>query len=84
MARGGKRPGAGRPTKADEDKLIQKLSALDDIAYEQLGKGVRKGDYNYVKLFFEYRHGKPKQTIDANLKGELTVTWNEQKTYETK
>lgn len=81
---GGKRQGAGRKTIEDENKLLAKLSPLEDVAFNKLKKGVESGDYNFVKLFFEYRFGKPKQTIEANLAGELSITWNEQKTYETK
>ena len=84
MGYGGKRTGAGRKPKTEEIELIELLSPLDPIAFTQLEKGVKKGDFNFIKLFFEYRHGKPKQTIDATLKGDLNVIWNEQKIYETK
>lgn len=67
--RGGARPGAGRPTKASELALIERLSPMDDVALEALKIGVASGDYNFIKLFFEYRWSKPKQdlSIDGNL-----------------
>lgn len=80
-ARGGARPGAGRKPKAAEIELIEKLSPLEDIALKKLQDGVKSGDYNFIKLFMEYRYGKPKQQIDANLNGELNIVWNEERTY---
>ena len=81
---GGVRKGAGRPPKADEIELIEKLSPMDGVALQKLEEGVKSGDYNFVKLFMEYRFGKPKQTIDANVTGEMGIHWTEQKTYEAK
>jgi len=70
--RGGTRVGAGRKPKASEIELIERLSPLDDIALESLKKGVQAGDYNFIKLFMEYRYGKPKQ--DVNLSGNLYLS----------
>lgn len=70
--RGGARVGAGRKPKASEIELIERLSPLDDIALESLKKGVQVGDYNFIKLFMEYRYGKPKQ--DVNLSGNLYLS----------
>jgi hypothetical protein len=82
MARGGAREGAGRKPKADELKLLEKLSPMDDLAFEKLSEGVHSGDIQFLKMFFEYRFGKPKQTIDATVEGELSILWAEEKTYE--
>ena len=64
MNNGGLRAGAGRKPKATEIELIELLSPLDNIAFKALEKGVRAGEYAYIKLFFEYRYGKPKQQLD--------------------
>lgn len=64
---GGYRDGAGRKGKSEESKLIEKLSPLDDVAFEKLKEGVEKGDFQYIKMFMEYRFGKPRQTIDASV-----------------
>ncbi len=77
---GGARTGAGRKPKATEDELIDKLSPLDQIALESLKRGVEAGDFNFTKLFMEYRFGKPKQ--DIGLSGGIDIVWNEIKTYE--
>jgi len=58
---------AGRKTKAEEIELIERLSPLDDMAFEALKEGIEKNDFRYVKLFHEYRYGKPKETKDINL-----------------
>ena len=64
---GGKREGAGRKPKADELQLIERLTPLDDIAFDALKDGITKKDYRYVKLYYEYRFGKPWETKDINL-----------------
>ena len=65
--RGGKRPNSGRKSKAEEDKLIQKLNPLNEIAFKKLKKGIERGEFNFIKLYFQYRYGLPKQQNDINL-----------------
>jgi hypothetical protein len=60
---GGYRKNSGRKPKSDEIQLIEKLTPLDEAAYKELEKGVKAGSFNHLKLFFEYRFGKPKQLI---------------------
>jgi len=73
MAHGGKRAGSGRKSKADEVSLIEKLSPLEDTAFEALKKGVEKGDFKFVQLFYNYYAGKPKETKDITLVEELPL-----------
>jgi len=73
MAHGGKRAGSGRKPKADEVSLIEKLSPLEDTAFEALKKGVEKGDFKFVQLFYNYYAGKPKETKDITLVEELPL-----------
>ena len=63
MQRGGKRKGAGRKPKANELELIERLSPYDETALKQLIKGVRDGNFAFIKMFMEYRYGKPKEQI---------------------
>ena len=56
---GGKRAGSGRKAKAEEQKLIENLTPMNDIALESLKKGLEKKEQWAVKLFFEYFYGKP-------------------------
>lgn len=68
--RGGARVGAGRKPKAAEIELIEKLSPLEETALKKLAEGVKSGDYNFIKLYMEYRYGKPKQQTDITSNGE--------------
>ena len=63
---GGAREGAGRPKKADELKLIEKLDNLidNDEVIKTLGKQIFKGDSRAMSLYFGYRYGKPKESVD--------------------
>jgi len=75
MAHGGKREGSGRKSKADEQQLVERLSPLDDKGFKALSDGLEDGQSWAVKLFMEYRYGKPKQQIEqtnVNYNQELT------------
>lgn len=63
---GGKREGAGRKSKAEEQSLIEKLTPLEPIAFEALTNALNEGKDWAVKLFFQYNFGMPKQVIDQN------------------
>ena len=62
---GGKREGAGRKGKAEEQKLIENLTPMSSIALESLQKGLEGKEQWAVKLFFEYFYGKPQQRVDV-------------------
>jgi hypothetical protein len=70
MKNGGARPGAGRKSKAEELKLIERLSPMQDDALEALKKGIRKGEHAFLKLFMEYMYGKPHEKLDVTSNGE--------------
>ncbi len=67
MAHGGNRSGAGRKPKADELSLIEKLTPLEDAAYQALKAGVEKGDFKFVQLYYNYYAGKPRETKDITI-----------------
>jgi hypothetical protein len=62
---GGKRIGAGRKPKAEEQKLIEKLTPLNELALDSLKKGLEKKEQWAVKLYFEYFYGRPQQRVDV-------------------
>ena len=64
--KGTKGNNGGRPSKVEEQKLIERLSPLQDSAYKALQNALKKEQGWAIKLFFEYMYGKPKQTIDQN------------------
>jgi hypothetical protein len=61
---------AGRKPKAEEQKLIEKLSPFEDKALKALKSNVEAGESWAIKLFFEYMYGKPKQSLDHTSEGE--------------
>jgi hypothetical protein len=61
---------AGRKPKAEEQKLIERLTPLADSAHAALRDAVQAGEQWAVKLFFEYFYGKPKQSTDITTNGE--------------
>tara|TARA_R110000803_G_scaffold163789_1_gene227493 strand:- start:138 stop:425 length:288 start_codon:yes stop_codon:yes gene_type:complete len=65
----------GRPSKADEQSLIEKLTPLEESAYKALKNALQDEQGWAIKLFFEYLYGKPKQSIEQkniNYNQELT------------
>ena len=70
MTHGGKRLGAGRKAKAEEQKLIENLTPMNPMALESLKKGLEKKEQWAVKLFFEYFYGKPQQRVDVTTNEE--------------
>ena len=69
---GGKREGAGRPPKADEAKLIERLDNIidSDNVIKELHKLVSVGDFRAIQLYFQYRWGKPKESVDVTTNGD--------------
>jgi hypothetical protein len=61
---------AGRKPKAEEQKLIEKLTPLVNKAYKALENGLNQDQSWAVRLYFEYMYGKPKQSVDVTTNGE--------------
>lgn len=65
---------AGRSGRRPDDvnlAIIERLTPLDDTAFEMLKQGIEAGDFKFIRLYFEMRWGKPKQMT------EVTVTNSE-------
>ena len=64
--RGGRRKGAGRKPKIEEIKLIERLDNIieSDSVIMKLHKLIKEDNFNAIKLYLEYRFGKPKDSID--------------------
>ncbi len=58
---------AGRKSKADEQKLVEKLSPLEDSAFKALKDAIKEGHSWAVKMYFDYKFGKPTETKNINL-----------------
>jgi len=61
---------SGRKSKSEEIELIERLSPLDDKAFEQLRKGIERGEFAFVKLYFIYRFGKAKNIQEITVNSE--------------
>ncbi len=71
-SKGGVRPGAGRKTKEDEQKIIDRLDNiinLDD-ALLSLKKQIELGNMHAITKYLEYRLGKPKERIEVEEMGD--------------
>lgn len=69
--RGGARPGSGRKSKADEIKLVEMMDSIltPQEAWEKLAEFAQT-DIVALKLWMEYRFGKPKQQVDVTTNGD--------------
>ena len=67
---GGKREGAGRKPKAEEQKLIESLTPMNKTALKALEDCVKDKQGWAVKLYFEYFYGKPQQKVDVTTNDE--------------
>jgi hypothetical protein len=69
---GGSRPGAGRPSKIQEIKLVESMDriAVPDEIWKALLYKIKEGDVQAMKLWLSYRLGLPKQQIDVTTNGE--------------
>jgi len=62
---------AGRKPKAEEAKLIERLDNIinRDEVIEILGNKIKQGDQRAMTLYFNYRYGKPKESVDITSEG---------------
>lgn len=70
---GGKREGAGRPSKGELINIRQILDENIDInvVIQKLLERIESGDQRAIELFLKYRAGMPKQEIDLHTTGEV-------------
>lgn len=76
---GGARKGAGRKSKIDELQLIEKLDNLisKDAVIEKLGDMIMQGDGRAMNLYFTYRYGKPKESVDITSSEGLNINFKD-------
>ncbi len=77
--RGGKRIGAGRKPKAQEQQLIEKLDNIinEEDVIKELNHLIAKGDLRAIQLYLNYRRGKPKDTLDVNSSEGFSIDFKE-------
>ena len=71
--RGGKRENAGRKPKAEERKIIEKLSPLEDTVLKKFKSSINCGEKWAIELYFKYMYGLPKQITEVDLKGDINI-----------
>jgi hypothetical protein len=64
---------AGRKPKAEEIKLVERLSPLENDALKALSDGVKSGDIKWITLYLNYYLGKPRETRDINVNEDLPL-----------
>ena len=72
---GGKRDGAGRKPKSEEQDLIEKLDKIihEEDVIEKLKQLILDGDLRAIQLYLNYRRGKPKETKDITINEDLPL-----------
>lgn len=70
--RGGARPNSGRKPKEEEQKLIERLDSLIDpmAAIKVLANKIKNEEDKALELYFKYRFGLPKQSVDVTTNNE--------------
>ena len=69
--RGGKRPGAGRKTKATEQEVMERLHPMAKDFYTKMHEKIIEGDMKALQLFAAYYIGLPTQKIESKIEGNL-------------
>lgn len=54
----------------DRERIIELMNPLEQMAYKALMDGLKRKTQWAVKLWLEYRFGKPTETKDVNVKHE--------------
>ena len=70
MPAGGKREGAGRKPKDEEQKVIEKLHPLNPKVFTALNIAIENGERWAVELWFKYVVGMPRQSVDHTTNGD--------------
>jgi|TARA_B110000503_G_scaffold116269_1_gene175219 hypothetical protein len=64
---------AGRKSKSEEIQLLEKLGALEPLAFMALEQGLERGDFKFTQLFYNYYAGKPRETKDITVTSEQPI-----------
>ena len=64
---------SGRKSKEEDLQMIEKLTPLDEMAFQKLKEGIEASEFAYLKLYFLYRWGKPIATKDITITSEQPI-----------
>lgn len=72
--------GQGRPPKIKEKetnaltlKALTKAFGSEEKAWIHVAQQAAKGNFNYTKMLWEYRYGKPKEHQDLNVNTNINI-----------
>ena len=72
--------GQGRPPKIKEKETgrltlsaLKKAFGSEEKAWIHVAKQAAKGNFNYTKMLWEYRYGKPKEQQDINVNTNINI-----------
>lgn len=72
--------GQGRPPKVKEKetnaltlKALTKAFGSEEKAWIHVAKKAAEGNFNYTKMLWEYRYGKPKEQQELNVNTNLNI-----------
>lgn len=72
--------GQGRPPKVKEKETnaltlnaLKKTFGSEEKAWIHIAKKAAQGNFNYTKLLWEYRYGKPKEQQELNVNTNLNI-----------
>jgi len=74
---GGKREGAGRPSKGELLKLKDLMDENIDPAFvvQKLFTLIDNGDFRAIDLYLKHRVGMPKQSVDVHSTGDMDLNF---------
>ena len=61
---------SGRKPQSENIEMIERITPLDDKAFAELKKGIERGEFKYVQMFYHYYYGKPRQAQDITINSE--------------
>ena len=64
---------SGRKPKAEDIAMIEKLTPLDEMAFIKLKEGIEANQFAYLKLYFLYRFGRPREIQDITITSEVPI-----------
>jgi hypothetical protein len=47
--------------------IIERLTPLDDKAFKMLKQGIEAGDFKFIRLYFYFRFGSPRQMTEISV-----------------
>ena len=64
---------SGRKPKSEDIAMIEKLTPLDEIAFIKLKEGIESNQFAYLKLYFLYRFGRPREIQELTINNEVPL-----------